>query len=140
MLQSYFKYSLLEAGTDEAGRGCLAGPVVAAAVLLPSPISAILKREGAKIIEKVGFDLKSQSDFELLIKDSKQLSEKTRLKLQPMIEKIAVSFAFSFQEPEIIDEINILNASLKAMRESILDLKVTPIYIVADGNRPLTSL
>lgn len=139
MLQSYFKYSLLEAGTDEAGRGCLAGPVVAAAVILPSPISDILKREGATIIEKVGFDLKSQSEFELLIKDSKQLSEKTRFKLQPMIEKIAVSFAFSFQEPEIIDEINILNASLKAMRESILDLKVTPIYIVADGNRPLTS-
>jgi ribonuclease HII len=107
------KYSdyQLEAGTDEAGRGCLAGPVTAAAVLLPD-----------------NFALE-------LLNDSKQLSEKTREKLKPLIEEKAISFALTHLEPLVIDEINILNASIKAMQECISKLNPTPQYIIVDGNR-----
>jgi ribonuclease HII len=102
---------LLESGTDEAGRGCLAGPVTAAAVILPE-------------------------DFCLpLLNDSKQLSEKTRENLRPIIEEKAISFSFTHLEPAIIDSINILNASIQAMQESILKLSPTPEYIIVDGNR-----
>ena len=107
------KYSnfVWEAGTDEAGRGCLAGPVTAAAVILPE-------------------------NFKLdLLNDSKQLSEKTREKLKPQIEELALSFAFTHLEPKIIDEINILNASIKAMQESICKLNPIQQYIIVDGNR-----
>lgn len=107
------KYSTLEieCGTDEAGRGCLAGPVTAAAVILPN-------------------------DFELdLLNDSKQLSEKIREKLKPIIESNAISFSVTHIEPVIIDQINILNASIKAMQESIVKLNPTPLYIIVDGNR-----
>jgi ribonuclease HII len=107
------KYSgfLFEAGTDEAGRGCLAGPVTAAAVILPN-------------------------DFELeLLNDSKQLSEKTREKLKPLIESKAISFSVTHLNEAIIDEINILNASIKAMQECIIKLNPTPNYIIVDGNR-----
>ncbi|WP_162127299.1 ribonuclease HII [Flavobacterium phycosphaerae] len=107
------KYSdfLFEAGTDEAGRGCLAGPVTAAAVILPE-------------------------DFKLdLLNDSKQLSEKTREKLKPTIEAMAVSFAVTHLDHQVIDEINILNASIKAMQECIIKLNPTPNYIIVDGNR-----
>lgn len=101
----------LECGTDEAGRGCLAGPVTAAAVLLPE-------------------------DFNLtLLNDSKQLSEKTREKLRPLIEELAISFSVTHIDPIIIDDINILNASIQAMQESILKLIPTPLYIIVDGNR-----
>ena len=111
MLKSNFSNFLLEAGTDEAGRGCLAGPVTAAAVILPK-------------------------DFlNEILNDSKQLSEKNRDFLKPVIEEIALSFAISHIEPKIIDEINILNASIKAMHESIVKLKPTPLYIIVDGNR-----
>ena len=110
LLLKFSDYSL-ECGTDEAGRGCLAGPVTAAAVLLPD-------------------NFKSE-----LLNDSKQLSEKTREKLKPIIEAIAISFSVSHLEPIIIDEINILNASIKAMQECIIKLNPIPNYIIVDGNR-----
>ena len=111
MLRLKFSDFKIECGTDEAGRGCLAGPVTAAAVILP-----------------VHFELS-------LLNDSKQLSEKTREKLKPIIEEKAISFSVTHLEPLIIDEINILNASIKAMQESILKLIPTPSYIIVDGNR-----
>lgn len=107
-----FNYSglELECGTDEAGRGCLAGPVTAAAIILPT-------------------------DFTIdLLNDSKLVSERTREKLKPEIETKALCYAITHIDPHIIDEINILNASVKAMQESILKLNPTPIYIIADGN------
>lgn len=111
MLSLQFSSYLLESGTDEAGRGCLAGPVTAAAVILPT-------------------------NFEnSILNDSKQLSEKAREKLRPIIEAQAVSFAVTHLEPKVIDEINILNASIKAMQESILKLNPKPEYIIVDGNR-----
>ena len=111
MLALNFSNFLLETGTDEAGRGCLAGPVTAAAVILP-----------------VDFENK-------ILNDSKQLSEKVREKLKPIIEDQAISFAVTHLEPLVIDEINILNASIKAMQESILKLNPKPEYIIVDGNR-----
>jgi ribonuclease HII len=111
MLALQFSNFNLETGTDEAGRGCLAGPVTAAAVILPA-------------------------HFEnSILNDSKQLSEKAREKLRPIIEEQAVSFAVTHLEPIIIDEINILNASIKAMQESVLKLNPKPEYIIVDGNR-----
>lgn len=113
MLNKSYSNLILECGTDEAGRGCLAGPVTAAAILLPN-------------------------NFELhLLNDSKQLSEKIREKLKPEIEAKAISFTVTHIFPNEIDEINILNASMKAMQESILHLKPIPEYIIVDGNRPL---
>jgi len=113
MLQNNFSQYLLETGTDEAGRGCLAGPVTAAAVILPH-------------------------DFENeILNDSKQLSEKSREKLRPIIEQQAISFAVTHLDHSIIDEINILNASIKAMQESVLKLNPQPEYIIVDGNAPL---
>lgn len=111
MLNLCFSDFELECGTDEAGRGCLAGPVTASAVILPK-------------------------DFEIPeLNDSKQLSEKIRNYLKPLIEDKAISFSVTHLEPEIIDEINILNASIKAMHESIVRLNPTPLYIIVDGNR-----
>jgi ribonuclease HII len=115
MLKLNFSGLLLETGTDEAGRGCLAGPVTAAAVILPS-------------------------DFENnFLNDSKQLSEKTREKLRPFIESESICFAVTHLHPKEIDEINILNASMKAMQESILKLNTTPEFIIVDGNRSLNA-
>ena len=111
MLLSKFSDYTLECGTDEAGRGCLAGPVTAAAVILPD-------------------DFKSE-----LLNDSKQLSEKTREKLKPIIEDVAVSFSVTHLDQKIIDEINILNASIKAMQECVTKLNPIPNYIIVDGNR-----
>ena len=111
MLLSNFSEFSLECGTDEAGRGCLAGPVTAAAILLPD-----------------GFELD-------LLNDSKQLSEKVREKLRPILKESAVSYSITHPEPKIIDEINILNASIKAMQECVLKLNPTPLYIIVDGNR-----
>lgn len=111
MLSSNFSGQKHETGTDEAGRGCLAGPVTAAAIILPE-------------------------DFELeLLNDSKQLSEKIREKLRPLIQEKAICYHVIHIEPEIIDEINILNASIKAMQECIKNLNPTPNYIIVDGNR-----
>ena len=111
MLLNHYSDFILECGTDEAGRGCLAGPVTAAAIILPE-----------------NYNLP-------LLNDSKQLSEKTRQQLKPIIESQAISFAVTHLEPLVIDDINILNASIKAMQESILKLNPTPEYIIVDGNR-----
>jgi len=101
----------MECGTDEAGRGCLAGPVTAAAVILPNSFK------------------------NKILNDSKQLSEKNRSFLKPLIEKASISFGVQhIFEPEI-DTINILNASIKAMHESIEALKMVPEFIIVDGNR-----
>jgi ribonuclease HII len=118
MLNLRFSQFLVETGTDEAGRGCLAGPVTAAAIILPE-------------------------DFKLnLLNDSKQLSEKIREKLRPIIEEQAIAFSYTHLEPIIIDKINILNASIQAMQESIMKLTPTPEYIIVDGNRfkPLNNI
>jgi len=101
----------LECGTDEAGRGCLSGPVTAAAVILPKTF-------------------KNKT-----LNDSKKLSEKKRALLKPIIEAEAVAFAFAHVWPEEIDNINILNASILAMHKAIELLKVTPQFIAVDGNR-----
>jgi ribonuclease HII len=101
----------LECGTDEAGRGCLAGPVTAAAVIL-------------------------KPNFEnLILNDSKQISEKKRDLLRPIIEQDALCFAFTHIYEDKIDDINILNASILAMQESIIKLKIAPEFIIVDGNR-----
>jgi ribonuclease HII len=111
MLYNRFSHFSIESGTDEAGRGCLAGPVTAAAVILPE-------------------------NFENnILNDSKQLTEKARAQLRSIIERQAVSFAVTYLEPVVIDEINILNASIKAMQDSILKLNPKPEYIIVDGNR-----
>lgn len=112
LLQNYSHYTR-EAGADEAGRGCLAGPVTAAAVLF-------------------------ENSFEnAILNDSKKLSEKTRDLLKPIIEEKALSFAITHLYPDEIDEINILNASMKAMQECILKLSKIPEFIIVDGNREL---
>jgi ribonuclease HII len=126
MLSNYFSIPYLESGTDEAGRGCLAGPVTAAAVILPSPLAP-----------KGGTVTDSEKLFFELLNDSKQLSEKVRTKLKPIIEEIAISYAVTHLDHAVIDEINILNASIKAMQESILKLNPRPEYIIVDGNAPL---
>lgn len=115
MLASTFSQLILEAGTDEAGRGCLAGPVTAAAVIL------------------------SPTFNNSILNDSKQLSEKVREKLRPIIEEQAVTFAVTHLYPKEIDEINILNASMKGMQESVLKLNVAPEFIIVDGNRALNA-
>ncbi|MFH6963771.1 ribonuclease HII [Flavobacterium plurextorum] len=115
MLQLNYSGFTLETGTDEAGRGCLAGPVTAAAIILPE-------------------------DFEnIILNDSKQLSEKTRALLKPIIEEQALCFSVTHLFPDEIDEINILNASMKGMQECILKLSQTPEYIIVDGNRALNA-
>jgi ribonuclease HII len=115
MLRNYFLENCIEAGTDEAGRGCIAGPVTAAAVILPEKFS------------------------NNLLNDSKLLSEKRRFELRPIIIAEATSYSVTHIEPLVIDEINILNASLKAMQESVLKLSLLPQHIIVDGNRPLIS-
>ena len=115
MLNTFYFTPNLECGTDEAGRGCLAGPVTAAAVLLPN-------------------DFHNE-----ILNDSKQLSEKTRALLKPIIEKQAITFAVTHLLPVEIDEINILNASMKAMQECIIQLNPAPEYIIVDGNRALNA-
>lgn len=104
-------FSAMEAGCDEAGRGCLAGPVVAAAVILPD-------------------------DFHHpWLNDSKQLTEKRREALRPIIEAEAVAWGVALCSPEEIDKINILNASILAMHRSLDMLSVRPGCIIVDGNR-----
>lgn len=110
-LKSFFSDLHIECGTDEAGRGCLAGPVTAAAVILPK-----------------NFD-------NTHIKDSKQLSEVHRNHLKTVIENEATCFAFHHIWQDTIDEINILNASILAMHKAIDALTVTPEFIIVDGNR-----
>jgi ribonuclease HII len=110
-LKSNFSDYKFEAGTDEAGRGCLAGPVVAAAVILPR-----------------SFD-------HPLLNDSKQLSEKQRLQLKPYIEELSLAYAVSFVWQQEIDEINILQSSLLAMHKALEQLNIEPEFIIVDGNK-----
>ena len=111
MLAPFLNKSLLEAGLDEAGRGCYAGPVFAAAVILPK-------------------------DFHHpLLNDSKQLNEKQRDLLRPIIEKESIAFAVASVDNETIDEINILQASFAAMHFAVNKLKTTPEFLLIDGNR-----
>lgn len=109
-LKSYLHF-FDEVGTDEAGRGCLAGPVTAAAVILPK-----------------GFRNN-------VLNDSKQLSEKKRDVLRPIIENISIGFGVAHIYPEKIDEINILNASIMAMHHAIEQIDLNPKFIIVDGNR-----
>ncbi|MBQ0768520.1 MAG: ribonuclease HII [Bizionia sp.] len=111
MLKLNYSGLELECGTDEAGRGCLAGPVTAAAVILPAHFK------------------------NLLLNDSKVLSKKKRDALLPIIETEALCYSFTHVYQKTIDEINILNASILAMQESIGKLKPTPEFIIVDGNR-----
>ena len=111
MLLPYYNIGVAEAGCDEAGRGCLAGPVYAAAVILPP-------------------DFQNE-----LLNDSKQLTENQRYLLRPIIEKEAVAWAVGVVSAEEIDKINILNASFLAMHRALDQLKVRPEHIIVDGNR-----
>lgn len=111
MLLNNFIRGQLEAGCDEAGRGCLAGPVFAAAVILPEDfVSDVLN-------------------------DSKQLTEKQRYELRPVIESAALAWGVAMYDNTEIDEVNILNASIFAMHRALDKLKITPRHIIVDGNR-----
>lgn len=111
MLEPYLIKGRIEAGCDEAGRGCLAGPVTAAAVILPE-------------------DFHNE-----LLNDSKQLTEHQRDILRPIIEREAIAWAVAFVSPQEIDEINILKASFIAMHRAIDQLRVPPEALLIDGNR-----
>lgn len=110
-LENQYRKDLLEAGLDEAGRGCLAGPVVAGAVILPP-------------------------DFEHpWLTDSKQLSHAKRMALRPVIEEEAIAWSIGILSHVRIDEINILNASYEAMHEAVRTLHIAPEHLLVDGNR-----
>lgn len=111
MLLPYLHKDLIEAGCDEAGRGCLAGAVYAAAVILPS-------------------DYENQQ-----LNDSKKLTEHQRYALREVIERDAIAWAVGVVTPQEIDKINILNASFLAMHRAIDQLKVRPQHLLIDGNR-----
>ncbi len=111
MLQPFLIEGRIEAGCDEAGRGCLAGPVTAAAVILPPDFS---------------------ND---LLNDSKKLTERQREALRPIIEREAVAWAVAFVSPQEIDEINILRASITAMHRAIDQLNTRPEALLIDGNK-----
>jgi len=119
MLKLRYSDFLLECGCDEAGRGCLAGPVTAASVCFAAE-----------------FDLNKNELFNK-INDSKQLSEKLRFEIKPIIEAFIPNFAVTHIFNEEIDEINVLNASMKAMQECVLKLNPSPEFIIVDGNRPI---
>jgi len=110
-LLPYLNENLIEAGCDEAGRGCLAGPVVAAAVILPK-----------------GFT-------NHILNDSKQLTEKQREELRPIIEEQAIAWAVAFVDNNEIDKINILRASITAMHRAVDQLETKPQHLLIDGNR-----
>jgi ribonuclease HII len=111
MLAPFYKDGLIEAGCDEAGRGCLSGPVFAAAVIL------------------------SPNFHHPLLNDSKQLSETSRILLRPIIEKEAIAFAVAAIDNHEIDKINILKASIKGMHKAVSQLKIKPELLLIDGNR-----
>lgn len=111
MLENFYQNKLIEAGCDEAGRGCYAGPVFAAAVILPKKI------------------------YHPLLNDSKQVKEKDRNELRLFIEKKAIAFAVAKVDNNEIDRINILKASIKAMHLAIDQLKKVPELLIIDGNR-----
>ena len=111
MLKSFYKEGVIEAGCDEAGRGCYAGPVFAAAVILPRDF------------------------YHPVLNDSKQLKKEQRDELRIVIEKEAISYAVAMVSEEEIDIINILKASFKAMHLALDQLKVQPEFLIIDGNR-----
>lgn len=111
MLAAYFQKGILEAGCDEAGRGCLAGPVFAAAVILPTDF------------------------YHPLLNDSKQLSETHRVLLRPIIESNALAWAVAAIDHQTIDQINILKASIKGMHDAVTQLALKPELLLIDGNR-----
>lgn len=111
MLLSHFQESLIEAGCDEAGRGCLAGPVFAAAVIFPKDY------------------------YNPILNDSKKLSEKKRMQLRPIIEQEALAYAVCSVSAEEIDRINIHQASYKAMHLALDQLALRPGLIIVDGNK-----
>lgn len=111
MLENHYYKGMIEAGCDEAGRGCLAGSVYAAAVILPP-------------------DYKNE-----LLNDSKKLTDRKRKQLREVIERDAVAWAVGIVTPEEIDKINILNASFLAMHRALDQLKVRPEAVIVDGNR-----
>lgn len=111
MLESYFDPTKIEAGCDEAGRGCLAGPVVAAAVILPKDFS------------------------HPVLNDSKKLTDDQRHKLRTVIQTVALSYAVAEVSHKEIDDINILNASFLAMNRAVEQLKIKPELLLIDGNR-----
>ncbi len=110
-LQSYFSKDAIEAGLDEVGRGCLAGPVVAAAVILPKDY------------------------FHPLLNDSKQLTAKTRISIRQEIEREAISYAIAEVDAQTIDQINIYKASMKAMHLAVDQLTLRPEHLLVDGNK-----
>lgn len=111
MLLPFYKQNVIEAGCDEAGRGCLAGSVFAAAVIFPP-------------------DYKNE-----LLNDSKKITEKQRYLLRPVIQKDALAWAVGIATAQEIDEINILNASILAMHRAVENLKIVPEYLIVDGNK-----
>ena len=111
MLQAYYQEELIEAGCDEAGRGCLAGPVYAAAVILPRDFS------------------------HPLLNDSKQLTEEQRYQLRPVVEQNAIAFAVASMCNKQIDKFNILKASFKTMHLAVKQLNIQPQLLLIDGNR-----
>lgn len=111
MLQNCFQHEFIECGTDEAGRGCLAGPVTAAAVILP---------------------LRFRNK---LLNDSKKVTRENRNVLKKIIEKKALCYSVAFIDNDKVDEINILNASILAMHHCVTSLKIQPGHILVDGNR-----
>lgn len=117
MLEAYFKPSVIEAGCDEAGRGCLAGPVFAAAVILPQDICT------------------RDSDLAHALNDSKQLTEKRRTALRPVIEREALAWAVVSLDNNEIDRLNILRASITGMHRALDRLTLRPEHIIVDGNR-----
>ncbi|WP_300024238.1 ribonuclease HII [uncultured Maribacter sp.] len=110
MLLKFYR-NINESGTDEAGRGCLAGPVTAAAIILP------------------------ESFENSILTDSKLLSERKREMLEPLLKEKSICFGIAHIQPETIDKINILNASILAMHQAIDALSKKPEYIIVDGNR-----
>lgn len=116
MLSTSFKTGLLEAGCDEAGRGCLAGPLYAAAVILSDKFN------------------------HPLLNDSKQLTQRQREELRPIIEQQAIAWAVAEVSHERVDEINVLNASFEAMEIAVTKLKKIPELLLIDGNRFKTTL
>ena len=111
VLQNYYKEKLIEAGCDEAGRGCYAGPVFAAAVILP------------------------KNFYHPLLNDSKQVKEKDRNILKLFIEQNALAYVVALIDNKEIDKINILQSSIKAMHKAIEKLSITPTFLLIDGNR-----
>lgn len=120
MLQPYLNKGRLEAGCDEAGRGCLAGPVYAAAVILPEDILERIERGESELAP---------------LNDSKQLNERQRYALRPIIEREALAWAVGIVDAPEIDRLNILRASITAMHRALNQLSLRPEFILVDGNR-----